>query len=242
VFRQFWSVLCLLLLVSSANLSAQRKILFGVVMDTAGKPLEAAGVSAIRARVHASSDASGRFTIAGLAKGREVFQVRRIGYQAQVFELELGQDDTIRIGVTLARDSAQQLPELGVVVPRSASPAERLEQEAIERILASGAPASSLIPRTELAKSNSGRLYPLLLKHGLKSRIDRRGRDRLVCPRGAGSPTIYLDGLRMASDFDFESFTPDQVEIIEVYRSRSARPAQYNTTGSACTVLIWTRK
>lgn len=232
---------CLLFALPGAA-AAQRAVLAGVVMDTAGKPLEAAEINAFKTKIRASTDAGGRFMIAGLSVGREVFQVRRIGYQAQVFDLEFVRGDTLRVGITLARDSVQVLPEVGVVVPKAPSPGERLEREAIERILYSGAPTSALIPRSELAKVHSGRIFPLLLMHGLKSRMDRQGKDRLACPRDSGTPVVYLDGARMARDFSMESITPDHVEKIEVYRSSSARPTQYTTTGSGCTVLIWTRR
>lgn len=229
-------------LAKASPLHGQRAIVAGVVMDTAGLPLEAAQISAFRSQLQAMSDRRGQFVLIGLKKGRELIQVRRIGYYAQVFELEVEATDTLRVGITLAKDSIQRLPDVAVVAPPAPTPAERLEREAYERILWSTAPVSALIPRAELAKEYGGRLYPLLVKHGLKSRLNRRGGDSVVCPRSSSPPTVFLDGMGMGADFGLETMSPDQVELVEVYRSSVARPTQYNTPGSGCTVLIWTRR
>lgn len=228
--------------IPSGTGCAQTALLAGVVMDTAGHPLEAAQVVAVRGGRQTLSDRRGVFLLPGLRKGREIIQVRRVGYVAQVFELEIEGTDTLRVGVTLARDSIQRLPDVATTAPPPPTLGEHLEREAYERIVSSGAPTSSLIPRAELDGLNGGRLFPVLVKHGLKPRIDRRGKERLACPRGGGQPTIYLDGLRLGPDFDFETYAPDAVELIEVYGSSAARPTQYNSTGSACTILIWSRR
>jgi hypothetical protein len=232
----------LLSVAACATVMAQGAIVVGVVMDTAGRPLDGAQVTAIRIRRTATADAAGRFMFAGLAKGREVFQVRRIGYQPQLFDLDLQPDDNLRIGITLARDSVQRLPDVGVVAPKPLSRGELLEQDAIGRVLASGAPTSALITRKELEKASSDRLHLLLVKHGLKSRMYTWGHDRLQCPRDPGGPDVYVDGVRMDDEFDATALLAPDLELVEVYRSKMIRPTQYSTSRRSCLVLIWTRR
>jgi hypothetical protein len=64
---------------------------------------------------------------------------------------------------------------------------------------------------------------------------------------GLCQPQIYVDGMLMAirtprdqADL-FRQIPPSDVEAIEAYPSPSSIPVEYNTTGSACgVVLIWT--
>jgi hypothetical protein len=43
--------------------------------------------------------------------------------------------------------------------------------------------------------------------------------------------------------FNVNSLPPDQIEAVEVYTSAVQIPAQFNTAGSGCGVLvIWTRR
>jgi hypothetical protein len=253
-----------MLLGWSGALAAQSAVVAGVVMDTAGRPLEAVQVVAMRSKLRQQTDARGRFELNGLPRGKEVFQVRRVGYQPQVFDLELDRNDTLRIGITLARDTLQQLPEIRVDAPPAPTIGEKVAIEARERILRAGAPASALVSRGDLAKSNSTRLVPILLAHGLKIRVDLKGRDQLVCPRDAGPPkqttarpAVYLDGAMVDGGesngtkafavggnlpFRMEDLDPTQIELVEIYASSSRRPSEFNATGANCTVLIWTRR
>jgi len=232
-------------------------VVAGMVMDTAGKPLAGAEIVALKAKRQVRSDAGGRFLLTGLAKGADIFQVHRVGFRPQSFNLDLQPGDTLRVGVTLGRDTLQVLPELTV---SAATLAQRRLEEIRERILRSGAPPSALVSREELDHTNATRLSPILLAHGLKARVNARGKDALVCPRQNGRPAVYLDGALVDGGesngakayrtgnpfdngpFDLENFSPDEVEAIEVYTTTAERPAQFNQTGSSCVVVIWLKR
>ena len=78
-------------------------------------------------------------------------------------------------------------------------------------------------------------------------------RDFVVATRGPGGfngcvPQVYIDGNKMfmrniRDQADaLESVPPENIEAVETYQGAASIPPEYNTTGSACGVLlIWTR-
>jgi hypothetical protein len=162
------------------------------------------------------------------------------------------------VGQVVPIDSAQRLPDLTSTAKIPIPPADRFLAELRDRIRRNGAPASALITRDELEKSQSFRLASLLVRHGLRSRVNKYGKETLMCPRKAERPAIYLDGLLVdGSDspnakrfriglinemFDMENLTPGDVEAVEVYRSPGEWPAEFGRTEASCVVLIWTRR
>lgn len=220
--------------------SQQTAVVTGVVVDTAGQALQAAEIIAVRGGLRTLSNIHGLFLLAGIRKGRELIQVRQIGYLSQVFELEIEGADTLRVSITLARDSVQRLPDISVTVPSPPTFGEELERQALERVLTSAAPVSAIISRAELERQGDSRLPLLLVKHGMRMSSNRGRVSALLCKRG-GRPAVFLDGVPV--DFELiDTFTPRQIELIEVYTSRVARPSQYSGLGSGCTILIWLRR
>jgi len=159
----------------------------------------------------------------------------------------------------IASEAGQRLPELKTSGSRAVAGDRRFLEDARARVARSGAPASALITRADLEKSNSNRILPLLMTRGLKTRVNpRTGKESLVCARKNERPAIYLNGLlvegsdtpgarRMRAGvlgelFDMENLSPDNVEAVEVYRSMSERPPEYNRSQSECVVVIWTRR
>jgi hypothetical protein len=161
--------------------------------------------------------------------------------------------------VAIASEAAQRLPELTTSGSPAVAADRRFLADARDRVARSGAPASALITRADLEKSNSNRILPLLMTRGLKTRVNpRTGKESLTCARKNERPAIYLNGLLvdgadtpgarrmrvgvLGEVFDMENLSPDNVEAIEVYRSMSERPPEYNRTQSECVVVIWTRR
>lgn len=252
------AVLTLAGLLAPIAARAQSVVVAGVVMDTAGFPLEAAEVVAMRTRLTVQSNLRGIFVVAKLPKGKELFRVRRAGFQPQVFELDLKPGDTVRIGITLDRDSSQVLPELRV---NAAAPtrSEVFQKEVRDRAFRAGAPPSAIIGRAELERSTSTRLFNLLSVHGLKTRVEpKTGKQYVTCPRGNDRPAIFVDGAlvdggptgasqrwrgtALAPIFDIENFLPEQAEAVEVYRTPAERPPEYNSSGAYCVIVLWTRR
>lgn len=86
---------------ASAQLPSGRSVVLGVVTD-AGGPL--AGARIVRqglVRDSVFSDSAGRFRLSGLALGRQVFVVRKVGYEAVEFEIEFSADTSVTVDVAL---------------------------------------------------------------------------------------------------------------------------------------------
>ena len=55
--------------------------------------------------------------------------------------------------------------------------------------------------------------------------------------------TVYIDGIRDAYVDDFRRLNIDQFAGVEFYEGAATMPAEFNTTGSGCGVLLlWTRE
>lgn len=240
----------------------------GVVLDTAGTPIEAVDVLTLGAKLRVQTDALGRFALADLRPGHEILQLRRIGYRAQVIDVTLVEGETLRVGLTLAREPAFSLP--GLVADSSPTPVlapgERTLEPNHARMNREGAPPSALITREELQKTKSNRLMTVLMSHGIRIRVDPHGQNILLCPRNAGRPALYIDGQMvdrgesfthefplgpnlprptmdsLTSVFDLESYPLERVDAVEIYASPSQQPTGFNRSGAVCTVLIWTRR
>jgi hypothetical protein len=214
----------------------------GIVADTAKVPLADVDVIAIRAGITTITDSKGIFLLIGLPPGEEVFRIRRVGYRPETFNARLVAGDTIRIGVILAA-AAFELPELTVeaegVVYRG-----KMTGFA-DRMIHSGAPRSAFLTRADIEKQYPRPFFDMLTRAGMKRSVDRRGRERLSCPRsrGVGEPVVayYIDGIRVSDPTAVARMDPSQIEAVELYRATASRPAQFNQTGSDCTVVVWTR-
>lgn len=88
--RAFATIMAMLALPSSA-LSAQ--IVTGTLRDAEGKALGAGSVAS--GAIGASSDTTGRYTIAGLGAGMHRLVARRIGYDPRDTTITLGAGDTV---------------------------------------------------------------------------------------------------------------------------------------------------
>jgi hypothetical protein len=244
VFRALMLLSSGVQLATFKDLLAQRQaVIIGIVADTAKRALSGAEVIAVRASRRTVTDSTGIFILI-LPSGEETLLVRRIGFLPETFQAELTAGDTLRIGVMLGA-APVVLPDLVVEV-------ESVEYRGkmvgfANRMLTSGAPRSSFLTRADIDRLNAPRLIDHLPKTGLKLRRDRRGGEYVDCPRGrasmSGPPRVayYVDGALMQGSFDLGSMTVSDIEAVEVYKSAAERPAQYNATGSDCTVLIWLR-
>jgi len=221
---------------------AKPATIIGIVADTNRAPLADVEVIAIRAGITTITDSKGIFILGGLPAGEEVFRIRRIGYRPETFDATLVAGDTVRIGVILA-PAAFSLPEL--VVEAEGKIYRGKMTGFADRMLHSGAPRSAFLTRDEIEKMFPRPFFDMLAKAGLKRVPGRGGKESLTCPRGAATrrPVVawFIDGVRLGDSTEILRMDPATVEGVEVYRSAAERPAQFNITGSDCTVLVWTR-
>jgi hypothetical protein len=239
----------LLLLAAAPGLPAQSSsrspppakprtaLLVGIVADTGKHPIADAEILATRHKLSTITDSRGVFNFTGLEPGDESFLVRHIGYGAQSFGATLAAGDTIRIGVIMA-PAPVFLPDVTVEAEGRIYFGKMVGFA--ERMTHSGAPRSAFITQADIERLNPRRTIDLMLRGGLKYRLSGRG-ESVTCPRGGGKLAVYLDGAAMSPGFDITWIDPSQIQAMEIYKSDAERPAQFNATGSNCTVVIWTR-
>jgi hypothetical protein len=241
VSRGSWTIRAALLLSALAphGLPAQPRtaLVVGIVADTGKHPIADAEIVATRHKLSTISDSRGIFILTGLHPGEEAFLVRHIGYGAQSFGATLVAGDTLKVGVILA-PAPVFLPDLTVEAEGRLYFGKMTGFA--ERMTHSGAPRSSFITQADIDRLNPRRVIDLMLRAGLKYRSSGRG-ESVACPRGDGPIAVYLDGAWMSPSFEVSWIDPSQIQAMEIYKSAAERPAQFNATGSNCSVVIWTK-
>jgi TonB-linked SusC/RagA family outer membrane protein len=223
-----------------------------VVNDRTGTPLADAQVAVEGQPVGATSDAAGRFRIAGIAGSGDVrLVVRRIGYQPRTVTATIGATN-VRIALV------ERAVELGqVVVTGTAGVAERKAiGNAVSTINAADVVATQ--PVASFQDLLNGRASGVSVvassgQVGTGSRIRVRGASSLSL---GNDPLIYVDGVRVdntqasgptnqgfasASISRWNDFNPDDIESIEVIKGPAAATL-YGTEASNGVIQIITKK
>lgn len=225
-------------------LRGQNATLVGAVRDTAGRAIAAGEILALTSQ-RLASVVSGRFVLSALPAGPDIFVIRSLGFRPERLALTLAPNDTIEIEAVL-QPVAQVLSQVTIEV-RGKTFTGRIAEVA-KRALASGAPSSSFIDRTQLERWAQFDLALVLRRAGLIV-LD----DHVTCPRlsqqlsaGAGTPNvaIYLDGamLQESPRVSVDLIPVTWLEAIEVYRGNATRPVEYYSPSGACTIALWTRQ
>jgi len=216
---------------------------FGRVSSMLGSSIGSASVL-VNGRVAAVTDTAGLFRVERVGQGLNLVETRRIGYVPGVFEVELEADQAeLDMSVSLYPVPIQ-LEEIVVSAQRTVYVAGRLREFYERRRSGLG----RYLTRWEieaLAPLNIsdllGRFPALRIVEGSFGRTGIQiGRGRV---QGC-NPKIYLDGVPMLVDADFNinNFVmPQFLEGVEVYTGPSEAPIQYLGTSTCGVIMIWTR-
>jgi hypothetical protein len=222
-----------------------------VLEDSSGRALAGAEILIERMKVMATTDAGGRFSIAGLQQGKYLIQVRRVGYQPVRRTLHIEAVDTVWLNVVLVPAPQPLEP---VVVEGTAGAASRLGAFEEHRRLGFG----SFIDSTELRRFETRRVTDLMRRFPSVQLIDGRGQECSANRMGScyavstrrfrmgGGPCfyrIYLDGVPTSLNDLTNDFDVGNLDGIEVYSTAAAIPAEYNSASSGCGVIaLWSRR
>jgi hypothetical protein len=206
--------------------------LVGVVHDERGRPLEYARASVADAAGESTSDARGRFILAGLPSGSQTLEVRLIGFGAARVPVELRNRDTAR--ATIVLQEATVLGAVRVTVPRSALMFADAEHR---RELGMGYHLSQdEIKRHPTIRSLFASI-PNVVTEG-RSQYDFTillGGEGRACPA-----LIYVDGME-TSVHHLTVLAPKELTALEVYPRAAVSPGRYMKAGVICgVVLAWT--
>jgi hypothetical protein len=243
-------------LLSGTALAAQSKrpSIRGLVVDSAGRPLEGAQVELVGAPRTALTGRDGSFRFDDLRNARYWIAVRRVGFRPFQSSLSLRGDEQRRLTITLTA-APVELPE--VVVKGELVMYQRRMHDFLWRSRASF--GGRFLTRDDIDRTNAAVLGQVVIRHlpfksslamdrpggflfdGLDndftvSRLARRRRYRPECP-----PAISLNGGAITPGLAVNDFHPDDVEALEVYREGSGLPIEFswNESTRCGLVVIW---
>ena len=234
-----------------AQAPAAQNVVTGTVTAVATqRPIADAQVIVEGTTLGATTDAAGRFRIAGVGGGEVRLVVRRIGYQPRTVPARAGQPAQVAL--------AERVLELNqVVVTGTAGVAERRAVgNAVAQVRAAEVVATQ--PVRNVQDLLTGRASGVSVvgssgQVGTGSRIRVRGASSLSL---GNDPLIYVDGVRVdnqqasgpqnqafgsASISRFNDFNPDDIESLEVIKGPAAATL-YGTEASNGVIQIITKR
>lgn len=219
-------------------------VLIGVVRDSLGNAVPGASVTVRDRRVE--TNALGAFRMVEVPAGTNALRVRRVGYLPLTMQVTMLPSDTLTARLTMTR--VVTLDSIDVAAARSGI--AEFEERRAQKV-------GHFISRAEFARYPTRRVADFLGRvPGLRILSSRsRGESFATSGRGpismSASPCytqVYLDDFPVYRGpphppFNLNSLAAVDVEGIEYYRGGAGVPAKYNSTGSACGVLVvWTRR
>ena len=211
----------------------------GTVLSAAGRPLEGAQVYLVGTAIGVRADSRGAFRLGGLPAGTQTVEVRLLSYAPKRFTVDLSPARESRLAAVLDT-RATVLGEVKVEA-KAASTIPGFDDRAKRGL-------GTFITRDDIEKRQSILLTDLFRTiPGMTVGFD--GSNYVVqSSRSSGTGCRvqwYLDG----SPFDNSDNTidqmlrPDDIEAIEVYKSASEVPVQYQGRDASCgTIVVWTKR
>jgi Carboxypeptidase regulatory-like domain/TonB-dependent Receptor Plug Domain len=211
----------------------------GTVMGADGKPLEGAQVYLVGTALGARADSRGVFHLSGLPAGTQTVEVRLLSYSPKRYTVDLSPARESRLAAVMD-SKAQVLGEITVQgKPTSSIPGF---DDRAKRGLGTFLNRTDIENRQSVLTTDLFRTIP-----GLTVGFD--GSNYVVqSARSLGSGCQvqwYLDGSpydNSQNDLD-QTIRPDDIEAIEVYKSASEVPVQFQGQNASCgTILVWTKR
>jgi len=217
---------------------AETSKLIGTVTDTAGVPLSRAEVWLVAvSTLRTISNDSGHFELPGLPAGTVTLGVRRLGFEEATFTATLKAGKTHRATFPLT-PSVQSLAEVKVQDTISSWLSLFEQRRAMQR--------GTFIERKDFAKDNLRIATDILRRVPGVQIVPTRMGTSVVMTRGAGAkrctPQLYVHQTPYSGNFD--DFSPDDIEAVEVYVGISEIPPDLITMGRpiCAAIVIWTRE
>jgi len=212
--------------------------LIGTITDSSGVPLARAEIWLLAvAALRTISNDSGAFELTGLPAGPVTFAIRRLGYESATFSSTLKEGKTHRASFPLT-PAPQALA--GVHVQDTTSAWLSLFESR------RGGHRGTFITRADFAKRQHRVASDILRMVPGVQIVPTRFGTQVVMSRGAGArrcvPQLYVHTTPYSGNFD--DFTPEDIEALEVYVGISEIPPDLNTMGRpvCAAIVIWTRE
>jgi|BarGraIncu00222A_1022003.scaffolds.fasta_scaffold01463_1 CarboxypepD_reg-like domain/TonB-dependent Receptor Plug Domain len=213
--------------------------LTGTVLGPEGKPLEGANVYLVGTAIGAKADSRGVFRLTGLPSGTQTVEVRQISFALKRYTVDLSPTRESKLAAVL--DTRATVLGAVTVEAKAASSIPGFEERA-KRGMGNFLTRDDIEKRQSILTTDLFRTIP-----GLNVAFD--GNNYTVQSSRAGNMSCpmqwYLDG----SPFDNsdnsldQMLRPDDIEGIEIYKSASEVPVQYQGQHASCgTILVWTKR
>ncbi|MEO8878830.1 MAG: carboxypeptidase regulatory-like domain-containing protein [Gemmatimonadaceae bacterium] len=211
----------------------------GTVLGPDGKPLEGAQIYLVGTSIGARADSRGAFRLGGLPAGTQTVEVRLLSYSPKRFTVDLSPARESKLAAVLDT-RANVLGEVKVEA-KAGSTIPGFDQRA-KRGLGSFITRDDIEKRQSILTTDLFRTVP-----GLNVAFD--GTNYTVQSARSGNKSCpmqwYLDGAPFDnSDNSLDQMIrPDDIEAIEVYKSASEVPVQFQGQNASCgTILVWTKR
>ena len=212
--------------------------LLGTVTDTSGARLSRAEVWVLAvSTMRTITNDSGEFVLVDLPAGAITLAVRRLGYEAATFSTTLKPGKTHR-GTFRLTPSPQALSEVKVQDTASSWLSLFEQRRSMHR--------GTFITRKDFAKDNLRIATDILRRVPGLQIVPTRSGTAITMNRGAAArrcvPQLYVHQTPYSGNFD--DFTPDDIEALEVYVGISEIPPDLITMGRpiCAAIVIWTRE
>lgn len=197
-------------------------LLIGFVRDDFGNPVEGAEILIGSMATRATTDADGRFRLAGIPIGLNYVGARRIGYLPAVDLVRLSPTDTLqfmleeigkRLDTVKVRARAEAAWERDVRRYEFAKQVARNGYTLTDREIADMAP----VVTSDLLRARNG-----------FNVVGSGPQARVLGSRGRCSPTIFLDGQPLVG-FNLNDIMPSTIKLMITYPSFSSLPVALQT-------------
>jgi hypothetical protein len=217
-----------------------KAVLSGTVIAADGKPLEGALVALLGTALSTRTDAKGAFRLAGLPAGTQSVEVKLLGYAPKRMTVDLSalresklsavldERATVLNPVTVAARESRDLT--GFDERRRRGMGAYMTREDIEK--------RGSYQVTDLFRTIPG--VQVLWVNGAYEVQMARAQRGTYCP-----VQYFVDGNPFLASGDEvnQVLRPDDIEGIEVYKSATETPIEYQRNGASCgTIVIWTRR
>ena len=259
------ATICVLGSLVPVLLGAQSTLRGRVTRIADGTPLAGVELSVPAAGRVTTSDSSGLFSLDGLPAGRQIVQLRKVGFAVVRDTITFDTDSPVtRNFGLLAQTTLDTVKTVADRVQYRSAGLRGFEERR------TNAASGYFIPEAELRKFDDKALASVITSRmsGLSSKSSALGTAILSARRTcAGNSfvldpkvknpckpcyvTVFVDGVlnynavsdNTSEPFDFNRLPVSQYAGVEFYPSTGTAPIQYNTTGSGCgTMLLWTRE
>lgn len=261
------AALILALAAAPAEARAQPKLAVlkgNVLTDSSELPIRGAEISVPRLRLTTTTAIDGTFRLSGVAPGREIVMVKRVGFMPVTTTLNFAAGDSIDTDFILV-STVQTLPSIkvkGRAFERKFAEYERRKAEGFGRFLDTEqldkmqsrllGEVLNTIPGPQIYRSNVSSAAWVASARGQQSINNTFEVDQMDISRGAPNgqcyAAVFLDGTPVFTAqrgqplFDINSLPTASIRAIEYYAGAGTMPPEFNSSRNTCgAVVIWTK-